>query len=115
LNKAEKGVFNIHDQKDRAGNRKRAGENNSRTDPLFHVRTAPAAVRTSNDEPKAPFIAAENFDQLHDNEPSSQCAALDRSTDSLAPVAGKLVGVITIGGPTLAVDPVGCCVFSESA
>src|SRR5260370_814686 len=34
--------------------------------------------------------------------------SVDRSRDSLAPVAGKLVGVITIGGPTLEVDPVGC-------
>src|ERR1700730_523559 len=89
------------------------------------VRTAAGGVRTCcadgarasawNEEPKAPFIAAENFDQLHDNEPSSQCAALDRSTDSLAPAAGKLVGVITIGGPTLEADPAVCCVFSESA
>jgi hypothetical protein len=60
-------------------------------------------------EPNAFFSVAENFDQLHDSEPSSQYVVLDRSTGSLVPVAGTFVGVITIGGPTLLVVPVGCC------
>jgi hypothetical protein len=45
-------------------------------------------------EPNAFFSVAENFDQLHDSEPSSQCAALDRSPGSLVLVAGTFVGVI---------------------
>ena len=66
-------------------------------------------------EPNAFFSVAENFDQLHDRERSSHRVALDRSTASLVMAAGKFVGVITIGDPTLLMGPVGCCAFSRSA
>ena len=53
-----------------------------------------------DDDAKAFFTTAENFDQLQVSEPSSQCADFDRSSGRLAAAAGAFFGVNTIGGPT---------------
>jgi hypothetical protein len=52
------------------------------------------------DDAKAFFTTAENFDQLHVSEPSSQCADFDRSTGRFAAEGGAFLGVNTSGGPT---------------
>jgi len=52
-----------------------------------------------DDDAKAFFTTAENFDQLHVSEPSSQCADFDRSSGRLAAAGGAFLGVNANGGP----------------
>jgi len=53
-----------------------------------------------DDDAKAFFTTAENFDQLHVSEPSSQCADFGRSGGRLTAAAGGFFGVNAMGGPT---------------